>query len=513
VSEDLAFAAVWYRKASAQGHEDARQALAALEANWKAEAEALTVGSKLRRVFGVPTSHVASADVRALLEKASPPVTPVTVTATAPAAAAAAAAAAATTALVEGASDSDGAAKNGELDNLGTAPDDELHCASLAAAATCFLFGYGVAMDVAAAKALFALVDVSALKTLASQAPSNGGYKTAVATAAANSSSSSNSASTDAAVEAAVAGAEMQRYAQFLLGGMLLAGHGAADEEDEEAVEWLERASQAPKHQAYVDVSWHPRGLAHAQYSLGSCHYYGLGVEFEDDQLAVQLYTKAAEQGHGDARYFLGILEEPQPDPTSHLPPPPPPAPVLASNASKLPPLAPSLAGIELHFPACGAAAISVSSDRSIAAPRTSNTDLKRLTAEARIDGLLQCLHESNKDAQGGVMEEEVKDSEGSAEELSSKLKGQARAATGKTAESPPRKASSTTPQRRSSHDRNSNSSSNNHSNSVCDAGARAQGSEPVESRGRHTPPRKPTKASPALRRNGSGSSMHTAWK
>jgi len=533
VSEDLQLAAVWYRKASAQGHDEARQALAAIEANWKAEAEALIVGSKLRRVLGVPTNRVAATHVHALLE-ASP-----TVATTARTAAAAATDVAPARIVVDGAARApDGVVTDEKVEKEAT-PDD-VHCCLLAAAATCFLFGYGVAVDVAAAKALFALVDVPALKALASQAPSNGGYKTAVAAAANDSSSNSNRSSgvsssssssnesTKAAVEAAVAGAEMQRYAQFLLGGMLLAGHGAAEEDDEEAVEWLERAAAPPKHEAYVGVSWHPRGLAHAQYSLGSCHYYGIGVEFEDDLLAAQLYTKAAEQGHGDAWYFLGILEEPQPDPTAHLPPPLPANEQLAFSDSETPLLAPSLAGMKLRFPVATAAVsgLSKASATVCMTTATMGTDPKKRAAEAHIDAMLVYHHQSETDADDtGDMEEEVKDSAGSSAGISSsKFKGQAwhsaacttgptsKPPTAKTAESPPRNSSSTTPRRRRSHDLNNSSGSNDHSSSSI-AGAKGQGPESSESRGKHTPPRKPTKASPALRRAGSGPFVQTVAK
>jgi len=44
---------------------------------------------------------------------------------------------------------------------------------------------------------------------------------------------------------------------------------------------------------------------ADAQYNLGKCFHFGLGV-VQDDCKAVEWYTKAAEQGHMDAQFYLG---------------------------------------------------------------------------------------------------------------------------------------------------------------------------------------------------------------
>ena len=48
-------------------------------------------------------------------------------------------------------------------------------------------------------------------------------------------------------------------------------------------------------------------GDAIAQFNLGLCYHNGDGVE-KDDEKAVEWYTKAAEQGHPDAQYTLGMV-------------------------------------------------------------------------------------------------------------------------------------------------------------------------------------------------------------
>ena len=49
------------------------------------------------------------------------------------------------------------------------------------------------------------------------------------------------------------------------------------------------------------------RGYAHAQFNLGMCYMYGIGVG-KDEAEAVRLFQLAADQGYAPAQYNLGLL-------------------------------------------------------------------------------------------------------------------------------------------------------------------------------------------------------------
>lgn len=66
-----------------------------------------------------------------------------------------------------------------------------------------------------------------------------------------------------------------------------------ADTEYEQALHWLERASQG--------------GFPNSQYTLGKMYQYGLSVE-QNDQEAARLFMEAADQGFVNAQYNLGKL-------------------------------------------------------------------------------------------------------------------------------------------------------------------------------------------------------------
>jgi len=66
-----------------------------------------------------------------------------------------------------------------------------------------------------------------------------------------------------------------------------------ADAEYEEALNWLQRASEG--------------GFPNSQYTLGKMYQYGLSVE-QNDQEAARLFIEAAEQGFASAQYNLGKL-------------------------------------------------------------------------------------------------------------------------------------------------------------------------------------------------------------
>ena len=87
--------------------------------------------------------------------------------------------------------------------------------------------------------------------------------------------------------------AEEENYAgaQFRLGLYYKNGLGVAQDQ-EKAVEWYTKAAE--------------QGHATAQNSLGVCYHCGQGVA-QDYGKAMEWWTKAAEQGHANAQYNLGV--------------------------------------------------------------------------------------------------------------------------------------------------------------------------------------------------------------
>lgn len=84
--------------------------------------------------------------------------------------------------------------------------------------------------------------------------------------------------------------------AQLQLGDLYYHGHGVK-ESDEEALRWYERAAQ--------------QGLSQAQFQAGNMYAYGLGTaagDLEVDRKAALFYFEAARQGHREAQYGLAIL-------------------------------------------------------------------------------------------------------------------------------------------------------------------------------------------------------------
>ncbi len=93
--------------------------------------------------------------------------------------------------------------------------------------------------------------------------------------------------------------------AAFSLGWMYQKGEGVA-RDDNMAMDWyllaVERGSNDARHILNITAE---QGNAAAQYTLGEMHERGRGVA-KDSEMAVQWYTRAARQGHVDARKKLG---------------------------------------------------------------------------------------------------------------------------------------------------------------------------------------------------------------
>jgi len=83
------------------------------------------------------------------------------------------------------------------------------------------------------------------------------------------------------------------QYAQACLGLMCYYGRGV-DRNSSTAVEWYRKAAE--------------QGHADAQFYLGLMYRYGFDGVDENEAIAAEWYRKAAEQGHANAQYNLGFM-------------------------------------------------------------------------------------------------------------------------------------------------------------------------------------------------------------
>lgn len=187
--EDIEEALRLYSAAAAQGNRDAKEAMKGLGSALVNSPATVRAANVCRSVFEKPTCLITAQEVDTLLTVDS-----------------------------EGNTCESGLVIDVGIKSVG-------HALTMATAATCFYFGYGVEEDYAFAKQLWRCADVDVLTVLSQK----GEEGSAVAAAA-------------------------KQYAAYLLGGMLIIGQGRAGEDEEEGAILLTRASAVCK----AEGSYHP---------------------------------------------------------------------------------------------------------------------------------------------------------------------------------------------------------------------------------------------------------------
>ena len=80
--------------------------------------------------------------------------------------------------------------------------------------------------------------------------------------------------------------------AQYTLGGYYFLGSNGVEQSYSKAAYWWEKAAE--------------QGHGDAQFNIGVCYYEGNGIK-QSYSKAIYWYKKAAEQGNSDAQYNIGV--------------------------------------------------------------------------------------------------------------------------------------------------------------------------------------------------------------